>query len=179
MSANRHDLFGERVGQIPSPAAICRWLFEVEKNATSMRLPPQPSAETRSRSQVVIERDILMSEDQNGFRNRICSRRRSWIDPGCHNETYEFDQLHCQPRMLGNQSPNTAWLPRYSCIASISNSKVGVRRCTASTVYAGTVPIAGMLAASLSGAGMGARVDSGAYGKRSNGGGFGRGDHDL
>jgi hypothetical protein len=43
----------------------------------------------------------------------------------------------------------------------------------------GTVPIAGLLAASLTGGGIGARVDSGAYGKNSTGGGFGRGDHHL
>src|ERR1700678_1150086 len=61
--------------------------------------------------QVSIEKNVLMSEDQNRFRNRIYPRRRSCIDARCHHETYESDQLHCQPGMMGDQSGNTGWLP--------------------------------------------------------------------
>jgi len=58
-----------------------------------------------------------MSEDQNGFRSRIYAQRHSCIDRRCHHEISESDQLYCQPEMLGAQSRNTAWLPRYGCIA--------------------------------------------------------------
>jgi hypothetical protein len=68
--------------------------------------------------QIAIEKNILMSEDQNGFRNRIYAQRRTCIDRQCHHETYESDPLHCQPAMMGNQSRNTARLLRYGCLAS-------------------------------------------------------------
>jgi hypothetical protein len=31
--------------------------------------------------QIAIEKNVLMSEDQNGFRYRIYAQRRSWINP--------------------------------------------------------------------------------------------------
>jgi len=69
--------------------------------------------------QVAIEKNILISEHQNGFRNPIYAQRRTGIDPRCHREAHESDPLRCQPAMMGNQSRNTAWLPRYCCSVSM------------------------------------------------------------
>jgi hypothetical protein len=68
--------------------------------------------------QIAIEKNILMSEDQNEFGNRIYAQRRTCIDPQCHHEAYESNPLHCQTAMMGNQSRNTAWVPRYGRIVS-------------------------------------------------------------
>jgi hypothetical protein len=68
--------------------------------------------------QMAVEKNILTSEDQNGFRNHIYAQRHGWIDPRCHHETFESDQLHCQPQQMSNQSQNTAGLPRNGCTAS-------------------------------------------------------------
>jgi hypothetical protein len=43
-------------------------------------------------------------------------------DPRCHHEAYESDPLHCQSTMIGNQSRNTAWLPRYGCSVSMGDA---------------------------------------------------------
>src|SRR5580700_5394877 len=68
--------------------------------------------------QFAIEKNILISEHQNGFRNPIYAQRRTRIDPRCHYEAYESVPLHCQPAMMGDQSRNTACLPRYGCSES-------------------------------------------------------------
>ena len=72
--------------------------------------------------QVAIEKNVLISEHQNGFCNPIYTQRRTCIDPRCHHEAYESDPLHCQSTMIGNQSRNTAWLPRYGCNVSMGDA---------------------------------------------------------
>ena len=86
--------------------------------------------------QVAIEKNVLMSEDQNRLRNRIYAQRSSCIDSRCHMEPMnESNQSHCQPGMMDDQSQNTGWLPRYGCIASIVESNGRNRHAGASSSF--------------------------------------------
>jgi hypothetical protein len=78
--------------------------------------------------QVAIEKNVLMSEDQNRFRNPIYAQRPTGIDPRCHRKAHESDPLHCQLAMMGNQSRKPAWLPRYGCSVSMGNAEGWNRR---------------------------------------------------
>jgi hypothetical protein len=78
--------------------------------------------------QFAIEKNILISEHQNGFRNPIYAQRRTCIGSRCHCEAYESGPLHCQPEMMGDQSRNTACLLRYGCTVSFGDAESWNRR---------------------------------------------------